>query len=159
MGHRMRTHGIAGRRRIFGEGRRLAWLFACLAVWLLLAAPAVSQDDGVRIELNKLEDVDGGCRVYLVLGNATTDRFSAFKIDLVLFDGEGVISRRLAVDVAPLRPGKTAVRLFDIEGVPCGETGRILVNDVIECREGGTERRNCIDLVTTTSEVKSALIE
>ena len=132
---------------------------ACLAVFWALAAPAAAEEDGVGMELNKLEDIDGGCRVYLVLGNATGVGFSAFKIDLVLFDRTGVINKRLAVDVAPLRPGKTTVRLFDIEGVPCAEAGRILVNDVIECRGGETERQNCVDLVATGSRARTELIK
>ena len=155
MGRRARMPGASGRRCVSGPAR----LLACLAVWSLLAAPASGQEEGVRIELNKLEDIGGGCRVYLVLGNATGDGFSAFKIDLVLFDGEGVINKRLAVDVAPLRPGKTTVRLFDVDGVSCGEAGRILVNDVIECRDGKAERPDCVDLVTTASRARTGLIK
>ena len=92
--------GIPGKRRPFGTILPLVGL----AVWLLPAAPALAQQEGTRIELNQLEDIGSGCRVYLVLGNASGDRFSAFKIDLVLFDGKGVINERLAVDVAPARP-------------------------------------------------------
>ena len=159
MGREAGRPGITGIERIFGIGGGTVLLLASLAGWSLPAAPALAEEKKVRIELNKLEDVGGGCRVYLVLGNATGAGFSAFKIDLVLFDRTGVINKRLAVDVAPLRPGKTTVRLFDIEGVPCAEAGRILVNDVIECRDGETERRNCVDLVATESRARTELIE
>lgn len=129
----------------------LAVLLVWLSCWPMSAGPAAAQEKGMSIELNKLEEIDGGCRVYLVMRNATGDSFNAFKIDLVLFDGNGVVNKRLAVELAPLRPGKTTVRLFDIQGIPCSEVERILLNDVIECRDGEEERRDCVDFVTPVS--------
>jgi hypothetical protein len=51
-----------------------------------------------------------------------------------LFQKDGVIGRRFAVDLAPVRPSKRSVKLFDIEGTSCDSIGSILINDVLECQ-------------------------
>ncbi|SLN77721.1 hypothetical protein [Oceanibacterium hippocampi] len=137
--------------------------FACTVLAVLgftvpgTGAAAWAEDGKLGIELNKLEDTDGACRAYLVYQNGTQMDFSALKIDLVMFGSDGVINRRLAVDGAPLRAGKTSVRLFDIRGLACAEIARMLVNDVLECEQGGEAKGDCIDLVTTSSRASAVL--
>ena len=62
------------------------------------------------------------------------------------------------VDVAPL-PCKTTVKLFDIPGIACANTGRNLINNVIECHDGEVERRACVALVTPTSQANAELVK
>ena len=133
-------------------------------VWLLIAAltsigiPAAAAD-GITIELNKFEDQDGACRAYLVFQNQTDATFSEFKLDLVMFDADSVITKRLAVDASPLRPAKTSVKLFDIDGLACGDISRILINDVIACRDQAGARLDCITAVTPVSRNTVAFIK
>jgi hypothetical protein len=87
----------------------------------------------VTLELNKLEPQDKACRAYLVVGNNTDAAFSALKLDLVMFQNDGLIGRWFALDLAPLRPRKRSVKLFDLD-VPCDRVGNFLLNDVIECQ-------------------------
>jgi len=136
--------------------RYVASLVVCST---FIASAAGAQDKGLHVELNKLEDVGDACRAYLVFENAMDADFSAFKIDFVIFDGNGVITKRLAVDVAPLRPGKTTVKLFDIPGAACADTGRVLINDVIECRDGEQQRRNCVGFMTPASRTDAKLVK
>lgn len=112
---------------------------------LLLGAPAVAAE--VHVELNKLEAQDQACRAYLVLENRSDTDFTEFRFDLVMFDPQGVINKRLAVEAAPLRSAKTTVKLFDIDGVECADIGRILINDIIACRDAEGEQVDCIALV------------
>ncbi|MBB3973165.1 hypothetical protein [Hansschlegelia beijingensis] len=119
-------------------------LFAALAVASSAAASPVS------IELNRLEPRDSACRVSLVVANPGEKAIDSLKLDLVFFDKEGVISRRLAVEAGPLRASKTAVKLFDAAEVACEGLSRVLLNDVTAC--GGEQ--DCLALVTTTSRVK-----
>ena len=134
-------------------------LLGCLAIWWILIGTANAQGKELHVELNKLEDIADGCRVHLVFENRTDDVFSVFKIALVLFDKKGVSSKRLVVDVAPLRSRKTTVPVFDVRGVACGDTGRILINDVIECRDGEAEFQNCVALVTPSSRTDAEFIK
>jgi len=114
----------------------------------------------IGIELNKFENQDNACRAYMVFRNTTDQTFEAFKLDMVMFDQDGLINRRLALDVAPLRADKTSVKLFDIEGLPCEDINQILINDVIECAiASGEGDPDCVALLETSSRNATALIK
>lgn len=124
-----------------------AALFGVVA--LAAAGPAVAAQT-VSVELNRLEPVEDGCRVSLVVANPGDKAFDSLKLDLVFFDRQGVISRRLVVEAGPLRASKTTVKLFDASKTPCEDIGRLLLNDVTAC--GGEQ--DCLALVATSSRVK-----
>ena len=140
-----------------GTTRTAAHVVGVLAA-VLAAPPAVRADDGLRIELNKLEPRSGACRAYLLFKNGTNRTFSDFRLDLVLFDHDGIIANRLAVNIAPLRAGKTNVKLFDIDGMECASIGRVLVNDVIACKDEEGEQADCVTLIAPASRAKAPLV-
>lgn len=107
------------------------------------AAAATAEPAPIRLELNRLEPVEAGCRVYLVVGNDGEQALESLKLDLVLFGSDGVIDRRLALEAGPLRAAKTSVKLFDLTDLPCTGLGSILVNDVLACREAGGAEPDC----------------
>lgn len=143
--------------------------------WADAAAP-------IPLELNKLEPVPtpaaapgggaaatpgatgGGCRAYIVISNPDAEPIEQLRLDLILFGTDGVILRRLALDLAPLAAHKTAVRPFDVQGQPCDGIGRMLVNDVLACQTGqpGTatpdqQRQACLDRLQVSSRAKAEL--
>ncbi|MEM9044238.1 MAG: Tat pathway signal sequence domain protein [Pseudomonadota bacterium] len=118
---------------------------------IALSTMATAGEDGVRIELNKLEPAGGACQAYIVIENGTQSAFEKLALDLVMFDPDGVISTRLAVEMGPLRAGKTSVKVFGIEGTPCDELSRILVNDILTCESDGATRSDCLGLIETAS--------
>lgn len=120
------------------------------------AEPGKSKNT-VSIELNRLENHDDSCRVFLVIHNAEPDFYTGFKLDLVVFDQSGMISQRLAVEMAPVRPHKTQVKLFDIPHLGCDKIGSLLVNDVLGCRTASGPVANCVARVTTSSRLKVSL--
>ena len=124
---------------------------------LLSGLPALQAGQGLRIELNKLEPRSGACRAYLLFENGTDRTFSDFKLELMLFDHEGIIANRLAVNIAPLRVGKTNVKLFDIDGMECSNIARVLLNDVIACKDDNGERTDCDTLIEPASRAEAAL--
>lgn len=121
--------------------------FIATAGWCL---PAAAEQD-LKIELNKLESVEGACRAYMVFENTTGDAFQSLKLDLVMFDPNGVINKRLAVEGGPLPAGKTSVKLFDIKGVSCADVDRVLLNDVLSCQGPTGDLSGCLDGIDTTS--------
>ena len=125
----------------------------CLALGALVSAPcsAATADAPVTVELNKLEDQGGGCRVHLVILNTSAAAFDAYKLDLVLFGRDGIIARRIAVEIAPLRANKKSVKLFDVADLACPTIGSILVNDVLECSGPGATAASCIDGLQVSS--------
>lgn len=108
----------------------------------------------VVVELNKLEPQDKSCRAYVVVNNKSQDDYSSFKLDLVMFQPDGVIGRRFAVELAPIRPGKRTVKLFDIDNLKCEEVGSFLINDVVECSAGGAATDNCLGRIEASSRAK-----
>jgi hypothetical protein len=129
------------RRRRTGMARMGATLCAAAiaaASSILGANGARAEDASVAIELNKLETQGQSCRAYFVVTNKAT-AYDALKLDLVLFRPDGVIGRRFAVDLGPLKADKRSVKLFDIDGTACEQVGSFLINDVMECKtESGT---------------------
>lgn len=113
---------------------------------LLLAFGSFTRADDVSlsVELNKLEPHEDACRAYLVFDNTASSVYESLKLDLVMFDPDGVISRRLAVEGAPLAADKTTVKLFDIAGVACADIGRVLLNDILACRDDAGEHDDCL---------------
>ena len=111
----------------------------------------------VNIELNKLDPVEKGCRAYLVVNNATPTSYQSFKIDLVLFQADGVIGKRFSLELAPLRTKKKSVKLFDIDAISCDKIGSLLINDVLECKAESGPAENCLQNLTTSTLTKVEL--
>jgi hypothetical protein len=134
---------------------RIAWMVltgvAVVGGWPLPGC--AEQAKSIGLELNKLEQQGGNCRAYLVVANPGPAAFSGFTLDLVLFDRGGTIARRLAVDIAPVRPEKTMVKVFDIPETACGAIGSILVNDVLHCRDASGDVAGCVDRITPSSRI------
>lgn len=105
----------------------------------------------INIELNKLDPVENSCRAYLVVNNLTDTPFQSYKIDLVLFQSDGVIGKRFSLELGPLRPKKKIVKLFDIDAMPCDRIGSLLVNDVLECKTSTGPVDGCLQDMTTST--------
>ena len=118
-----------------------------------------SEDDSVHAELNKLEPSNGDCRAYLVLENKSPGHFAVLMLDMVIFGSDGIVERRLAVQVAPLPPGKTSLRVFELGGLPCERVGRLLLNDVMDCTDGQGSRDDCLALFTTSTRTSIPFIK
>lgn len=141
----------------------LAVLSALLPV--LVSAPArAAEAPSVSVELNKLEPVAtatagqaSGCRAYIVASNPEGgEAVDALRLDLVMFGTDGVIARRVALDLGPLSPGRTQVRPFDLRDQTCDSVGKILVNEVLVCRVAGTERTDCLARLRITSRATAS---
>jgi len=134
-------------RQFYAAGSVLGFV-SCL---FLGAAPALADPPKLSVELNKLEAKDAGCRAYVVVQNDETTGYQTFKLDLVLFQQDGVIGRRFAMDLAPLKPQKRTVKLFDLDNISCDKIGSFLINDVVECKTDAGPVENCLAGVTVKS--------
>lgn len=127
-------------------------ILACFGLLALSMAPLPAPAGEVLdVELNKLEQVGDVCRAFLVIENPSGAALTSIKLDLVLFDADGVIANRFALDVAPLEAEKTSVKSFDIAAMPCGEVSRILLNDVLECEDPVGPVDRCVDRIEVSS--------
>lgn len=119
------------------------------------AQNAAQSKTAIAIELNKLEPIEGSCRAYFVVRPEGTTEYKEFKMELLVFDTGGVIQKWLAIDAAPLRAGKTSVKLFDVSGVTCDKIGAVLLNDVTACADATGELPACVERVNPSSKAKA----
>jgi len=138
------------------------------AAALMIAGPTLAQgnppktdqpaqpagDSAVSLELNKLEPSEKGCRAYIVVSNPSSTSYDAYKLDLVTFQTDGVIGRRFALDLAPLKPSKRTVKLFEIDNTSCDNIGSFLINDVLECRAASGPVTDCLSGLKVSSLTK-----
>jgi hypothetical protein len=131
---------------------------ALLLTLMLLLAGVVHADaqpaDKVTLELNRLTAGQGGCQVFMIGRNDTGRAFKTLQADLVTFAGDGVVNGRLLVELAPLDPGKTVLRLFELPEVPCEAIDRVLLNEVARCEDGSGAVPGCTATVETSSRAK-----
>ncbi len=147
-------HGMKRLRQKRQMGTRALSIVAATSAMLVAqtslaqdAQPKTDQpagDTSVSLELNKLEPSDKGCRAYVVVSNTSSTTYDAYKLDLVMFQSDGVIGRRFALDLAPLRPSKRTVKLFELDNTSCDNIGSFLVNDVLECRAASGPVTDCL---------------
>jgi hypothetical protein len=83
--------------------------------------------------------------------------YQAFKLDLVLFRPDGVIGRRFAIDLAPIRSNKRTVKLFELADTPCDDVGSFLINEVMECKGDAGPTDDCLKDITVSSLSKVQL--
>lgn len=130
---------------------------ALIAAAGLAAGGAMAQDSDISVEINKLEAQDKGCRAYVVVGNGSATAYQSLKLDLVVFGTDGVIAKRIALDLAPLKAAKRSVKLFDLESIACDAVGSLLVNDVLDCRTDAGPATDCLARLKLSSLAKAQI--
>lgn len=152
-----------GFTRRFAVGRLIGRV--ALAGVLLGLAPAFAAEQAapssapgnIAIELNKLEPQAGQCRAYFVVTNKNATNYQELKLDLVLFRADGVIGRRFAVDLGPLKSSKRTVKLFELADTTCDDVGSFLINEVMECRGDSGPVADCLSDISVSSLTKAQL--
>jgi len=120
-----------------------ACALACLVGLILAApapAPAQAQEDAtprLSLELNRVDPLDGACRLTFVAENGFDADLAALSLETVLIDTEGRVERLTLFDFGALPAGIPRVRQFDVPGLVCESLGRVLINGVSDC--GGAE--------------------
>jgi len=117
----------------------------------LLSTSAVAADM-LSLELNTAETAENRCRLTFVIENKTERAIDSIKLDLVLFNPEGIVQRRWIIEMGPVRGAKTTVKTFATEG-DCSQVGAILVNDVTACAP--PDANACLDGLVLSSRVKN----
>ena len=117
---------------------------------MLASVAAQAADHNIRVELNALEGTETQCRMTFVVENKSAS-LDSLKLDLVVFNTESIVYRRILTEMGPVRSGRTMVKTFAIE-TKCASVGAVLVNDISACVPG--EPNACLDGLTLASRVK-----
>ncbi len=123
-----------------------------LGLALMAPLPALAQEEGVfELELNNLEDVDGGCRLTFVAFNATGSDLAQTSYDVAVFDDTGAVSDRLILEFGTLPEDKTRVVQF-LLARSCDQISRLLLNEAEECLDAeGQSSRICMEALNASS--------
>lgn len=130
-----------------------------LAIGLFVTAAHGAPSEGVEVELNKLEQNDGSCRLYMLFKNGEARAFESLKLDLVAFDRQSIVAQRLALESGPLPADKTLLKAFELSGVQCAELSRLLLNGVLACETSAGEAADCLRLVRPSSRTDVDFIQ
>ena len=122
-----------------------------LAQLLMIGVAAAAPAEPIHVELNVMENAEGRCRVSFVIENKSEAAVDALRLDLVLFNRGGVVQRRIAADMGPLRAAKTVVKIFMLEGA-CDDIGAVLVNEVAACTPA--DPTVCLDRLALSSRIE-----
>jgi hypothetical protein len=98
--------------------------------------PALAQDSDaprLSVELNRIDPLDGTCRLTFLAENALGVDLDTLALETVLIDRDGRVERLTLFDFGALPDGVPRVRQFDIPGLDCARLGRVLINGVAEC--------------------------
>jgi hypothetical protein len=125
-------------------------MIVALALSLLVSPAVQATEQNVRVELNTLESTETHCRMTFVVENKSA-ALESLKLDLVVFNTESIVYRRLITELGPVRAGRTIVKTYAIE-TKCAQVGAVLVNDVSACIPGDTNA--CLDGLSLSSRVK-----
>jgi len=135
-------------------------LAASFAIGLTAAAPAAAEQSRLTVELNKLEDAEGGgCQAFFLFRNQSGLTLEAFEMSLAILDSNGVIDRLLTVDAAPLPADRTTLKLFEIPEMVCSSVSEILLHEIAACRPQNAEEIDCFDIVSLDSHSTAALVK
>ena len=103
---------------------------------LLAATPALAETATsplLSLELNRVDALNGACRLTFMAENALGSDLEALALETVLIATNGQVERLTLFDFGALPDGVPRVRQFDVPGLACEGLGRILINGVAEC--------------------------
>lgn len=129
-------------------------LLLMLPIFWIGSAPVKADDStpSIFIELNKTENTEQGCRPLFLFENQSGHQLNRFQIELVLFDHEGIYSKQILLDMAPLYQGKKTVASFLLTNITCDQIGSMLVNDLPDCHNSVGGPLDCLALLQVTSK-------
>lgn len=133
-----------------------------VAAFLLTMLPLSGQAETgqLQVELNKVEEIDGGgCRAFFLFRNQTGKSFAGFEMSLAILDGQGVIDRLLSIDAAPLPVQRTTLKLFEIPEIACANISEILLHDVTSCQPQNEEQMDCFPILDLGSKAAPQLVK
>jgi hypothetical protein len=122
-----------------------------IALGVLISGAAIAAEHNIKVELNTMESASSQCRLTFVIENKSA-ALDSFTLDLVVFNTESIVYRRLLTEMGPVRAGRTIVKTFAIE-TKCDQVGSVLVNDISACAPG--EPNACLEGLTLTSRIKN----
>ena len=127
---------------------------------LLWPHDALAQEGLLTVELNKLQEEEGGaCRAFFLFRNELGLSLEAFEMSLAILDANGMIDQLLTVDAAPVPVARTTLKLFEFPEIACADISEILLHDIATCRPQNGEEMNCFEVLNLESKASASLVK
>ena len=133
--------------------------FAAIVVLVLgfgSAARAEEAGGKLTVELNRAQTVRAGCRISLVVRNELGGPVESARLELVFFDIKELVDTVTALELGPIRAGKTQVVQFDLTDRKCEDFSRLLVNRPLACKGAGLADATCLERLALSNRTKIA---
>ncbi len=126
--------------------------FALLLSLAALPAIAAAEDapPKLALELNRIDPLDGACRLTFMAENGLGTDLRGLALETVLIDTDGQVERLTLFDFGDLPAGIPRVRQFDLPGLSCAALGRVLINGVAACGAEAVDCASALELDTRT---------
>ena len=111
---------------------KLSLLLCLLASPVAALAQSAIPPATIELELNKSQAEEDGCSLYFVARNRNAAAFEELRLEFIVFDKQGSISRRLVADLGPLKPSRTTVKVFKTAD-KCEAIDGLLINSAKSC--------------------------
>jgi len=111
----------------------------------------------LQLELNAIEQRQNACRLSLVATNGMQQKLANLVFELVVFETGGKVLRLLSASFGAMPKSKTRLKQYDIPDLTCGKIGRLLLNDVTDCKGDKLTPKLCTAATQTSSRVKIPL--
>jgi len=107
---------------------------ALLAMVLYASVASARADTGaVKIELNKLEQTDKGCRFYWLVNNQSGIDLKTLDVTFYWFQSDGVIGGDLKFAFAPAGSKSLKVKKYLLANKTCSNFASLLLNEINQC--------------------------
>ncbi|WP_394356633.1 hypothetical protein [Sedimentitalea todarodis] len=135
-------------------------LLAAAALMLAGTLPGLAETGRMTVELNKVEEIDGGgCRAFFLFRNETASSFDGFEMSLAIMDKNGIIDRLLSIDAAPLPVARTTLKLFEIPDMTCANISEILLHEMTSCKQQNEDEMDCFPILDLNSKANAVLVK
>ena len=125
---------------------RIAMAAMMMAAGITLPARAAeSGAPALTVELNRMQVEPNGCRLDFVVRNGADFAFQSLQPELAFLGADGVLLSRHILELGPLRPRKTRILSFGLDGLDCSGVGRVILNGLLRCTHGGPKDLDCLN--------------
>ncbi|MBJ3776011.1 hypothetical protein [Acuticoccus mangrovi] len=138
----------------FAAGAMLTAAMAAPALGDTTAAAPDAAAPTLHLELNNLAPHADGCRVTFLVRNGLPSAIDELSLEVAVFKADGPIERLMRLNFGVLIKDKTRIRQFDLDGTPCPDIGRILVNDVATCDGPSLTPLDCLKAIEVGDDAK-----
>lgn len=126
-----------------------AMLIALATLTTVASARADAGD--VKIELNKLEQTDKGCRFYWLVNNQSGLDLKALDLTFYWFQSDGVIGGDLKFAFAPANSKSMKVKKYMLANKTCTDFASLLLNEINQCTAADGPVTECVKHLSYSS--------